>query len=383
MAIVPRNKKYVELENVRVSYSSKDDSVHLTANDPDMKDKGGLHIPLYGGSAVEAKLRQLLVDKELIDYNEDAAVLFSPEPLKMKIGDSPRHGRVHWDLRQSFNPMVVAGGVPHGSISVVSSLVHHALAHQDFFEIVAVDLTGIEFRKRNTGVAEGRAERGLTDNPNPADFSVTMPTVVHELSGFGAELEKLHELMEAREKEINEKGLYGFRKMKNYGNGAKHKILLINEWEDIRHFLRGRGRESVLAAKHLSKLLSYGDIFGIHVFIHTDGKKDTVEDIQEFIAKLSTSDNVGHNMTWVCSNPSDFDTISAMTSEETARGNRTGNFDRSKVFVAKGMLFSGVVSSRYVRNEDHLELVMDSKGKIEPEMYKQYLQMRKVTKKRR
>lgn len=52
-------KKYVTLEDVRVSYKPKDDTIHITSTDPDVQ-AGGFHLSLSKGTQTEVTLRELL-----------------------------------------------------------------------------------------------------------------------------------------------------------------------------------------------------------------------------------------------------------------------------------------------------------------------------------
>lgn len=69
MAQVSRNKKFVSLDDVRVSYRPKDDSIHLMSGDPEFPQ--GFHLPLQKGSFVESQMRDLLVEHGLIDPDSE------------------------------------------------------------------------------------------------------------------------------------------------------------------------------------------------------------------------------------------------------------------------------------------------------------------------
>lgn len=79
----PERGRYLELEGVRVSYKHKDDSIHLTATDPDVPQ---INITLNKGTATEDSLRDLLVEYGLIRESESNAVT-EMEPIPYYAGN--------------------------------------------------------------------------------------------------------------------------------------------------------------------------------------------------------------------------------------------------------------------------------------------------------
>lgn len=65
MVIKHPSNKYLILDDVRVSYNPKEDSVHLTSGDPDVQSTG-FHINLSPGTRTEIALRNLLIEQGLI-----------------------------------------------------------------------------------------------------------------------------------------------------------------------------------------------------------------------------------------------------------------------------------------------------------------------------
>lgn len=65
MAHSDDHKKFVTIDNVRISYKPKDDTIHLTSTDPDVQ-AGGFHLSLSKGTQTETTLRDLLVEHEVI-----------------------------------------------------------------------------------------------------------------------------------------------------------------------------------------------------------------------------------------------------------------------------------------------------------------------------
>lgn len=76
MAKLDPKKKFVTLDDARVSYKPKDDSIHITSTDKDLNSEG-LHLRIGKNSKAEKTLRELLKSNELIrestssDENED------------------------------------------------------------------------------------------------------------------------------------------------------------------------------------------------------------------------------------------------------------------------------------------------------------------------
>ena len=78
MAEVAKNKKYLKLDEVRVSYKASDDSIHLISPDKDLPQ--GLHLTLQKGTHVEEQLRSLLAEKGLLpdSHSEDRLSSYLP-----------------------------------------------------------------------------------------------------------------------------------------------------------------------------------------------------------------------------------------------------------------------------------------------------------------
>jgi hypothetical protein len=65
MSNVSMNKKYLNLNEIRISYKVKDDSIHITSDDEDLTGSG-FHLTLGKNSESEQILRKLLIEKGLI-----------------------------------------------------------------------------------------------------------------------------------------------------------------------------------------------------------------------------------------------------------------------------------------------------------------------------
>jgi hypothetical protein len=69
MAQKSKQGKFVNLEDVRVSYKPKDDTIHVTSGDSDIPN-GSFYLTLNRGTPTEVALRQLLIKNGLIHVSE-------------------------------------------------------------------------------------------------------------------------------------------------------------------------------------------------------------------------------------------------------------------------------------------------------------------------
>ena len=86
-------KKYLNLDGVRVSYKAKDDTIHITSTDPDVQ-TGGFHLSLTKGTQTEETLRDLLIQHGVIrsfvstDLNSRAKPISFKQPTDASTGHS-------------------------------------------------------------------------------------------------------------------------------------------------------------------------------------------------------------------------------------------------------------------------------------------------------
>jgi hypothetical protein len=69
MVSKPERGRYLTLEDVRVSYKHKDDTIHLTSADPDIPN-GSFYITLNRDTSTEEALRELLIEHGYIKEND-------------------------------------------------------------------------------------------------------------------------------------------------------------------------------------------------------------------------------------------------------------------------------------------------------------------------
>jgi hypothetical protein len=89
MAIKPQRGRYLTLEDVRVSYKHKDDTIHLTSQDPEIPN-GEFFITLNRNTSTEAALRELLTEHDLI-RQENVPVEEEKPYFRSGINPIPEH----------------------------------------------------------------------------------------------------------------------------------------------------------------------------------------------------------------------------------------------------------------------------------------------------
>lgn len=85
MSKTHHSQKYITLDDVRVSYDRKNDTIHLTSGDPDVQ-AGGFHLSLNRGTQTETTLRSLLTQENVIKNKPlfQPAAGFQPGELKSR-----------------------------------------------------------------------------------------------------------------------------------------------------------------------------------------------------------------------------------------------------------------------------------------------------------
>lgn len=153
MAKKSKNGKYLNLEDVRVSYNPKTDIFSVTSADKDLKDLGGLKLDVAHSSSAHSALKELLRAKgviegdpwpklgarevELFDANRD--------PRKVPIGTNINGEIASWNIDEVPHLMVY-GGTGSGTSIVKRTILVHGLVHG--WNVQALDTTGIEFPQK-------------------------------------------------------------------------------------------------------------------------------------------------------------------------------------------------------------------------------------------
>jgi hypothetical protein len=137
MANLATNKKYLNLDGVRVSYQPKDNTIHITSTDDDFPE--GFHLTLTQGSPSEDKLRSLLTEHGLIRNTEVEDKLPKFIDFNKAIRDSAWHkfplGRnekeeIYWDAHSNPN-LLVLGNKGSGRTVLRNLLLNHINGQRD------------------------------------------------------------------------------------------------------------------------------------------------------------------------------------------------------------------------------------------------------------
>lgn len=125
-----KNKKYVTLPDVRVSYSKADGTVHLTAKDSSLPE--GFNLILPRGSKAETQMKVLLNKNEILtDLPKSDLPLRAKLPLLsdikwnlLPLGVGPKNSPIVWDVQQ--DPNILIFGIPgSGKTILLSNLLSH------------------------------------------------------------------------------------------------------------------------------------------------------------------------------------------------------------------------------------------------------------------
>lgn len=153
MSAVSKNKKYLELDGVRVSYRAKDNTIHITSVDEDL---GGMpfHLTLGNRSESEQVLRDLLTEKGLIREREQPALI--PESAVFDWGENfeaagyfplgvaANDKTVFWAPEKDSH-MLIAGGTGQGKSVLLRDIFYHCMAHNKRWDFYGIDLKVVEF----------------------------------------------------------------------------------------------------------------------------------------------------------------------------------------------------------------------------------------------
>ena len=152
MAKKPFRGNYLTLENVRISYDTKTDTVHLTSKDKDIPKGKGFHLTLADGRDAEYTLRGMLENAGLIpedQFKTMPTMLPLDESVKESVWDEfvlgvgARAKEIVWNPTQS--PNILLTGATGGGKSVIQrNLIFHCIQHSDRWRFLGIDLKRVE-----------------------------------------------------------------------------------------------------------------------------------------------------------------------------------------------------------------------------------------------
>lgn len=148
----PFKGNYLTFE-VRASYDSKTDTIHLTTKDKDIITKNGFNVALNSGRDAEDALRTVMVEKGLIPKENEIKYI----PVKAFYGDSPNHHirnvfplgiygngeEATWDCLSSPN-MFIVGKTGGGKSVLQRNLIFHCLQNSEQWMFLGIDLKQVE-----------------------------------------------------------------------------------------------------------------------------------------------------------------------------------------------------------------------------------------------
>lgn len=156
MSFVSKNKKFLNLDNLRVFYDKKENVIKLTSTDEDLAGKP-FQITLKQGTESEATLRDLLIENEVITEEEVDPQYGIPKYAKypQKKDDLSRwdefpmgvsKNSVKININISTAPHALIGGSTGSGKSIIfRNYFLHTLRHKEAWSVFAIDLKRVEF----------------------------------------------------------------------------------------------------------------------------------------------------------------------------------------------------------------------------------------------
>lgn len=252
MSNIAANKKYLNLDEVRISYRAKDDSIHITSLDDDLTGSA-FHLTLNKNSESEQILRELLIEKGLIRL-ESSSPLPSTVPLNLNSQSSSdefvlglaEDGSAIWDT--SLHANVFITGNSRALPVLTRNLFAHCLTHNSDWQFYGIDLNAVEssqYRK----------------------FTKTVTSIANTLDEGIKMIDELITEMNNRYSLMSSQGIDTYSKLENPGR----KILFVIDEATL--FMNNllctprETRQQVLA--QFTSLLRLGHSAGIHVVLST------------------------------------------------------------------------------------------------------------------
>ena len=156
MSKTPKNKKYLELQGVRVYHNKKDNTIQLITTDPDLTGKP-FQITLSNGTPTDQSLRELLLEKEVLNeeevYPQYYVPTFAERDEYTSISTAWNEIPVGWTkfnqkliINVTHTPhTLIAGGTGQGKTNLLNNFFLHALEHSDKWKICALHPIYAEF----------------------------------------------------------------------------------------------------------------------------------------------------------------------------------------------------------------------------------------------
>lgn len=267
MSELSKNKKYLQLDEVRVSYNPKNDTIHLTSADPDLEGKS-FHLTLKQNSETESVIRDLLIEKGLIhedkknlpfithfDWEENAK-----NPWEFPIGIGAKNEVISWNPKKNLNIMAV-GQPGQGKTVMLQNLFYHCVAHNDLWSFYGVDLNKKNFFPFNK-------------------YADTVKNMAHSLEETHSMLTELVEIMFKRYDAVENEGVQHYDDVI-----IDHGKNILFVFEDLFHFNYKKANTEFGKIYNekmeeigglLKELLSLGNRVNIFVAVSTHNLNHTI-----------------------------------------------------------------------------------------------------------
>lgn len=153
MSKKPFKGNYLTLENVRISYDPKNDSIHLTSKDSDIPKGESFHLTLNTGRDAERILRTMLEDKKMMPEGYLKALPSQAvRPLdapaspwdKFPLGIGRGGREIAWDVSNLPN-LLLAGGTGSGKSVIERLIFQHCFDNPENWRVMGIDLKRVEF----------------------------------------------------------------------------------------------------------------------------------------------------------------------------------------------------------------------------------------------
>lgn len=138
MAIKPAKGNYLTLEDVRITYDKKTDSIHLTSKDKDLPE-GGFHLTLNKGREAEQALRTLLINAGMGKPKEEDTIPKSldfsieEQTLGLTLGKGADGKSVRW-IPANYPHLFISGVVGQGKTHALYNLVNAAIVQNALYD---------------------------------------------------------------------------------------------------------------------------------------------------------------------------------------------------------------------------------------------------------
>jgi len=258
MAKQPKHNKFLILDDVRVSYDPRQDSITLTAGDAELKDRGGLKLDVAPGSRADSALRELLTEKGMIrriwpklESEELFARIFDPQgdPSKVLLGTDITGESVYWDTSRDPHLWLHRNSFGSGASVVQQALFYHCLSRDwDFY--------GIDLRKVE-----------LTEY---ADYPLISTEIATTVASVHRMLARIEGLLDGRHRNLEALGLND-RSALPEGHTMNRTMILVDALEPLLEAMESSDFDTRTHAmdsiRVLKKIVRLGRSAGIHLSI--------------------------------------------------------------------------------------------------------------------